>query len=1008
MFNNSRLAKSVKLALAFGVAGTLSVVAPASAQEQEAADDESVEKIQVTGSRIQNVNVESSSPVVTVDAELFDIRGTTDTVDLLNTLPSFFAAQTTAFANGATGTSTANLRGLGANRTLILVDGKRLPPGGPLAGFAQDLNLVAPQLVERVDVVTGGASAVYGSDAISGVVNFITRKDFEGVELDFQYGLNQSDNDSAFFAERLEAIGETPQRGSTTDNDTFQLNLLIGSGTDDGRGNVTGYFNYSKNNGIQQADRDFAQCATFPVGEDDLVCLGSNQGPFPTSFVVGGDSFSLGLDDTVSEGLNNAFNFNPFNPIRREVERFNVGFNAYYDVADNVTAYADFGFTSSQSPQIIAPSAAFGATINQVNCDNPVLLDELRDIICGNADINGPFPRDDDGDGFAQAQVRRRFVEGGPRTDDRTRTNFRSVLGVRGVIDDTFDWDIFAQYSETRLQRVQINQVTLSALQQALDIVTDPNTGQPACRSAVDGTQPDCVPFTSAFQNGVPSDPALASFVDTPTITVGTGTQTIVGGTFSGELGEYGIKSPFAEEAISAVVGFEWRRDELFQQADGIAAAGNLVGSGGATVPTNGETRVAEVFIEAQFPLVSDVPGIDQLNLTTAYRFSDYESTNNLLGTEGGVFDTDTYALGLAWVPYEDLRVRAQFQRAVRAPNINELFLPQNTNLTALSDPCSGTVPTATQAQCANTGLPANLFGSVPPDSGQLNTLTGGNPNLEPEESDTVTLGVVYQPSYIENLSISVDYFDITLDNAISTVPAATTLNQCLTTGNAQFCDLITRGPDGSLTFFPRELSVIETANVNIAEFATTGVDLQILYSLDVGDWGDISFNYNSTFLSSIDQTSLPDTPSFDCAGFFGQGCGNPNPEYRHNFVTTWNAPYDITASLVWRYSGAVELAGTINNGFGQDGSITSAFDDGNPNIADTISAISYLDLTVFHQLTDTVRLRAGVNNLLDEDPPIVTTFGAPAAGTNVEANTVAGVFDAAGRFIFVGASVSF
>jgi outer membrane receptor protein involved in Fe transport len=1016
MFTNSKLAKSVKLAMAFGMAGTLSVVAPASAQEQAQADDESVEKIQVTGSRIQNVNVESSSPVVTVDAELFDIRGTTDTVDLINTLPSFFAAQTTAFANGATGTSTANLRGLGAQRTLILVDGKRLPPGGPLAGFAQDLNLVAPQLVERVDVVTGGASAVYGSDAISGVVNFITRKDFEGVEVDVQYGFNQSDNDSGIFQDALARVGDTDiPSGSVTDNDTIQLNLLIGSGTDDGRGNVTAYFNYANNNGIQQADRDFSRCATTIAGAgvDGLNCFGSNAGPFPSTFTSGANTFSLGLDDTLTPGANNAFNFNPFNPIRRAVERFNVGFSGYYDVADNVTAYADFGFTSSQSPQIIAPSAAFGTTISQLNCDNPVLLDELRDTICGNTDVNGPFPLDTDGDGFVNASISRRFVEGGPRTDDRTRTTFRSVLGVRGVIDDTFDWDIFGQYSETRLQRVQINQVTLNNLQLALDIITDPATGQPACRSAVDGSSPNCVPFTSAFQNGIPSDPALADFVDTPTITVGTGTQTIVGGTIGGELGEYGFKSPFAEEAISIITGFEWRRDELFEQADGIAAGGLLVGAGGATVPANGETRVIEFFVEGQIPLISDKPGIDQLNLTTAYRYSDYESTNNLLGELGGVFDTDTYAIGLAWVPYEDLRIRTQFQVASRAPNINELFMPQNSGLVGLNDPCSGPTPTATQAQCANSGLPANLFGGVPLDSGQLNTLTGGNPDLEPEESETFTLGVVYQPNYIENLSISVDYFDITLDNAISNVPAATTLNQCLNTGAQAFCDLITRGPNGSLTFVPRDQAFIEAQSVNIAEFATTGFDVQVLYSFDVGDWGDLSFNYNSTFLDSIEQVTLPLTPSFDCTGFFGQGCGNPNPEYRHNFVTTWNAPYDITASLVWRYFGANQQVGTINNGFPvdgvpQNGNISSAFDDGNESIADTISARSYLDLTIFHQLTDTIRLRAGVNNLLDEDPPIITSFGGPNVGVNIEANTAAGVFDAGGRFIFFGASFSF
>ncbi|MBO9491494.1 TonB-dependent receptor [Endozoicomonas sp. G2_1] len=1007
MYQNNKLTRAIRLAVAAGVTATAFALPSTAALAQEAESEESVERIAVTGSRILNPNVESSSPVVTVEAELFDIRGTTDAVDLLNTLPSFFADQTTAFANGATGTSTANLRGLGSTRTLVLVDGKRLPPGGPLATFAQDLNLVAPQMVERVDVVTGGASAVYGSDAISGVVNFITRKDFEGVEVDFQYGFNQSDNNSALFRDALEAVNQTPQRGSVTDNDTFQLNLLMGSSTADGRGNVTAYLNYSKSNGVQQGDRDFSQCATFPTGDDQLVCLGSNQGPFPTTFVVDGTGYSLGQDDTLTEGFNNPFNFNPFNPIRRAVERFNIGFSGYYDLADEVTSYMDFGFTTSQSPQVIAPSAAFGSTINRVNCNNPVLTPETRNVICGTPDINGQFSDRVDENGFAQAQIRRRFVEGGPRTDDRTRTNFRSVMGVRGVIDDTFDWDVFAQYSETRLQRVQFNQVTLDNLTRALDIVADPTTGNPVCRSVVDGTDPNCIPFVSAYQNGLTSDPGLAAYVDTPTLTSGTGKQTIVGGTIGGDLTEFNVKSPLADEGISVIAGFEWRRDELFQQADGIAAAGNLVGAGGATTPVNAETRVTEFFFEAQVPLVSGVTGVEQLNLTTAYRYSDYESTNNLNRTVGGEFDTDTWAFGLAWVPYEDVRVRAQFQRAVRAPNINELFAPQNTNLSSLSDPCAGSTPSATQAQCANTGLSAALFGNVPPDSGQLNLLTGGNPNLEPEESDTYTLGVVYQPSFVDNLSVSVDYFDITLENAIDTVPAAVTLNQCITNGSPEFCSLITRGPDGSLTFFPREQAFIEASNQNIAEFATTGIDFQIIYSLE-GEFGEFTFNYNSTYLTSIEETSLPGTPSFDCAGFYGNGCGDVNPEYRHNFVTTWNTPIeDLSASLVWRHVGSTNLAGTVNSGFGQDGSITTAVQDGDRSIDESVESENYLDLTVFYQLTESVQLRAGVNNVLDNDPPVVTTFG-PASGVNVEANTVAGVYDAAGRFIFVGATVNF
>ena len=1007
---------------------------PAHAQDTEG------DEIIVTGSRLNQANIVSSSPVVTIDDDLFDVRGTVDTVDLINTIPSAFAAQTTAFANGATGTSTLDLRGLGATRTLVLVDGKRLPPGGPLGGFAADLNLIAPQLVERVEIVTGGASAVYGSDAVAGVANFITRKDFEGVELDAQWGFNQSNNSSEFFQDALNAAGIDPVTGSVTDNDTYQFSALLGAGLGDGRGNVTGYFNYSDSEGIQQGNRDFAQCATFPVGDDQLICLGSNQGPFPTTFVLNpaidaagnqvglvdatgapllnadgtpqtAGAFSLGTDDNLTEGFNNPFNFNPFNPIRRSVERINAGFNAYYDINEDLTAYLDFGFTSSSSPQIIAPSAAFGAAISQVNCDNPLLTDEARALICGTTNINGPFPRDVDGDGFAQTEVRRRFVEGGNRTDDRRRTNFRAVGGFKGTVAEDFDWDLFAQYSETTLQRVQFNQVTFDNLEAALDIVTDPVTGQPVCRSALDGTNPTCVPFTSAFQNGVPSDAALPAFVDTPTLTVGDSTQLVIGGTVSTDLGTRGVKLPWAEEGVNALVGFEYRRDTLFEQADGIASSGDLVGAGGATIPTNGVTGLTEFFGEIQVPVIAGRPGVEQFNLNGAYRWSEYSSRNNLLDIEGGEFETNTYSVGASWVPFDDLRIRAQYQRAVRAPNILELFNPQNTGLTNLTDPCAGFAgslepPTATAAECANTGLPANLFGAVPPDSGQLNTLTGGNPDLTPEESDTFTLGFVYQPSQIDGLTLSLDYFDITLEDAVGTIPTSTTLNQCLQTGAEEFCSLIQRGPDGSLTFFPREQAFIQATNINVGEFATKGIDFQVLYNTDIGKFGDLSFNYNSTWLDELSSVSLPGTPSFNCVGFFAADCGNPDFEYRHNLQASWQTPWDVRATGVWRYTSSVDQVASVDNGFGGTGDITSLIDTGAVEVDDAIEATNYFDVAAFWDVFDNVTLRTGVNNVFDNDPPIVTTFG--TTGANIEANTIAGVFDAGGRFIFFGANVRF
>ncbi len=1001
---------------------------------QEAEEDD---EIVVTGSRIvQSANVVSSSPVVTVDEELFDVRGTVDTIDLVNTLPSAYAAQTTAFANGATGTSTLNLRGLGSVRTLVLVDGKRLPPGGPLGGFAADLNLIAPQLVERVEIVTGGASAVYGSDAIAGVANFITRKDFEGVEVDLQYGFNQSNNNSEFWRENLQNAGIEPVTGSVTDNDTFQAAALVGTGLGDGRGNVTGYFNYAKNDGIQQGNRDFSQCATFPIGDSELICLGSNQGPFPTTFVVSNQNdatgvgvpivdingnfigldddgnpltsgvFSLQPDASLNSGFTNAFNFNPFNPIRREVERFNAGFTGYYDVNEDVQAYMDFGFTSSSSPQIIAPSAAFGSSINRVNCDNPVLTDEARALICGNGDINGPFPRDVDGDGYAQANIRRRFVEGGPRTDDRSRTNFRVLGGFRGDISG-LNYDVFGQYSETGLSRVQFNQVTFTNLSNALDIVTDPATGLPACRVAVNGTDPSCVPFTSAYDLNVPSSPLLPAYVDTPTLTTGKSTQAVFGGTVGTEVG---FKTPWADEGMNALVGFEYRQDTLFQQADGIASSGGLVGSGGATTPANGKTELYEVFAEAILPLATASESGFGASLNGAFRHSDYSSEDVLLNRKGGNFGVNTYAIGLTVDPISDLRIRGQYQRAIRAPNVLELFNPQNSGLASLSDPCSGTNPGAndgpTAAQCANTGLPTSLYGLVPADSGQLNTLTGGNPDLTPEISDTFTLGAIYQPSWASGLTLSVDYFDITLDDAISTIPASNTLNNCLATGDAAFCDLIQRGPDGSLTFFPREQAFITTTSQNVAGFATSGIDFQAMYKTDIGDWGDVSFNYNSTLMLSQESTDVPGTPTYDCTGFFAAGCGSPNHEYRHNFQTSWQTPWDARISAVWRYFSGLDQVGTIDNVLGGTGAVTSVQADGGASIDDSIDATGYIDLAGFYDLSEKITLRAGVNNVLDNDPPIVTTFG--VSGVNVEANTVAGVYDAGGRFLFVGANIKY
>ena len=998
-------------------------ITTASVAQDDAAAEEEVEEVVVTGSRISRPNVTSSSPITVLESEAFDVLGAVDTIDLVNQLPQAFVAQDTSFANGANGTSTLNLRGLGAIRTLVLANGKRLPYGSPTqGGIPSDINLIPAQLVERVEIVTGGASAVYGSDAIGGVANFILKSDFEGIEIDALYGFNQSNNSSEFFRNALEAVGEDPVQGSVTDNSTLDISGAIGANFDDGRGNVTAYFRYLDSNGIQQGDRDFSRCAL--VGGASPRCLGSNQGPFPTSFVLSpvtaldgtsipSGSFSLQQDGSLGAGLTNAFNFNPFNPIRRAVERVNAGFNARYNITDNIEAYAEFGYTRSNSPQIIAPSAAFGSSINVFNCDNPLVTPGTLATLCGAQDANGNFARDPDGDGIVQAQIRRRFVEGGPRTDDRTLANFRAVYGLRGSIDDVWEWDAFGQIGRTDLTRLQTNQVTAVNLARALDIVADPTTGAPVCRSVVDGTDPNCIPFTTAFDpNAAVDADALRQYVDTPTLTQGAIEQIVWGGTISGDLGNYDFTLPWADDGVAILAGIEFRRDSLRTQADGTNQSGALVGSGGAVLPTNGQTEVYDIFTEVQIPIIQGAEFAEELTFTGAYRRSEYSSTDILNSVDGGDFGTNTFALGLSWTPVDDIRFRAQYQRAIRAPNVGELFLPQNTNLSSLSDPCSGFAndpdpnnrPTATAAACANTGVTAAQFGTIAPDSGQLNVLIGGDPNLQPEVSDTFTLGVVVQPEAIPGLSVSVDYYNIDIADVIGTIPASFTLQRCLDTGDTEFCNLIQRGPDGSLTFTPRDQANIDAASRNIASLSTSGIDLQINYGFALGDdWGNLDLTYTTTYQIDNEQTPLPGAGTFDCVGFYDQGCTNPSFEYRHIMTANWTTPWDVTVSANWRHFGSLDRVSAIDT---DTGVITTFEEAGTPDFG-RIGTQNYFDLTAFWDVTENLQLRAGVRNLFDNDPPIVPTFG-PSPTVNVEANTIAGTFEAGGRFIFFGANVSF
>lgn len=983
-------------------------------------EGEELEQIVVTGSRLARNPLTAPVPIVQIGAQEIDFRGSVRIEDVVNILPSVFAGQTTELANGATGTASANLRGLGSIRTLVLIDGKRLPFG--TANFAPaDLNLVPSQLIERFEVVTGGASSVYGSDALAGVVNFITKKDFEGIEVDAQVGVNHNANNRGLFEDVLAASNIDNPDGSFDGREVFAT-LIMGANSPDGKGNVTAFFSYENLNEITQDERDISACALSPGdGPGDLGCVGSTT--FRRFFTPGGDVFQQ-ADGTLvpfAGGPAQTFNFGPFNFFQRPQERFMFKTQGYYEIFEDVELFADLQFMNTVSDAQIAPSGSFFRPF-QVNCANPFLdnglgpdgtgVDTFANLLGCNTpltDADDNVVTDDEGNPVFPTDVAltfgRRFVEGMPRNSRIDTSTYRTIVGFRGDLLDNVSWETFGQFSRNQLVDISTGDLDFENLQQSLFVVEDEN-GNPVCR----GGSADCVP-ANFFGRGPNGESLItdevAEFVQGVGITTGETEQWVVGGTIQGDLGQYGLQSPLAREGIGLLLGGEFRRDELDRVPDKISripGGRGLTGVGGGTLPVSGNLEVWELFLETAIPLATGLPLVDSLELTGAYRFSSYTTEGRGVENE---FDTNSFNVGLTYSPVDQIRLRGQFQRAIRAPNVIELFTGQNTALFGLSpganglfDPCAGDFDPATATpqparsfeECARTGVTMDEFGNIPDNSaGQFNAVTGGNPNLIEETGDTITAGILLTPEILPGLQIAADYFNIEISDSISTIPPQTTLTRCLDSGDPTFCNLIVRDQFGSLFLDNSNFEGVQATNVNIAELFTEGVDFQVVYDFDLadagfGEYGSVRFDYVSTWLMALENTPLPGAEPIKCEGLYAGQCGTPNPEYRHRFLTTWQTPWNLTVAATWRYFGSTELDG----------------EPGTPVDAE-LETRNYLDLALNYQFNENFEFRAGVNNILGADIP-VTTSSSPAAGNG---NTYPGVFDIS-RFIFFGVNARF
>ena len=1023
---------------------------PTPSVSAEGEDVETGGDIIVTGSRIPQPNLESAAPVSVVSDQEVKLSGATRIEDVLNQLPSAVASQNAGNSNVATGTAEIELRYLGAKRTLSLVNGRRLTPGDPNATTqAGDINIIPASLIRRVEVLTGGASSVYGADAVAGVVNFIMDTNFEGIRFDGNISAYQHNNDCPSIGEGVTVCDELDRninvlqregyeypKGSSWDGRAIDATVSIGASFDDGRGHAVGYFGYRKVKAITQAQRDYSTC-TLDAAEPTPTCGGSSfsaEGNF--LFFDDGTTTFYTNNNGVLEPGRTRYNFGPTNYYQRPDERYTAGVFADYEITPAIKPYLEFMFMDDHTLAQIAPSGNFANTFT-INCDNPFLTanQDNLDLVCDEENLVngflGTFPLtpvsnpegpdsltffDARGNEYQQAffQPFRRNVEGGPRISDLKHTTYRGVFGVRGDLSPAFSYDAFYQYGATNYSQVYRNEFSAARLARSINVINvdaDGNivpVGTPGsniiCRSVLDNSDPNCVPYNYF---GTPSEAAV-NYLNIFGVIDGRTSEQVANLNFTGQLGELGFQTPWASDGIGINVGWEFRKEKLTLNPDQSFQQGDLTGQGAPTLPVEGDFKVNELFAEVAVPIVQR-SFIEDLTLAAGYRKSWYKLSNDR------EYDTDTYKISLEFAPIADVRFRGSYNRAVRAPNIQELFAPQFVGLSGSTDPCSDIVIDADDFGCIAQGL--DIGDSTPSNpSAQYNALLGGNPDLVPEKATTKTVGVILQPRFLPRFALTVDYWNIKVDRAIQGFGADAILSDCIANSTAAAaapsCALVNRDAGGSIWLTPG--GFVENLPSNVGGLKTDGIDVNVSYAMPLGGFGRLSSSFHGTYTDDyvIDNGI---TPPFNCAGLYGSNCSggavsssSAIPQWRHKMratVDSFAGVQSLGVSLAWRRVGKVKLE-TLSD----DVSLSGGTPFGEGQFNSRIDAQNYFDLALTYTLFDKLNLRAGVNNIFDKNPPLImsstVTGSCPNAACN--GNTYVGTWDYLGRYIWAGATLTF
>lgn len=953
----------------------------AAAWAQQAEEPAQVEEIVVTGSRIARADLTSSSPIAQVGDKELKQSGVVNTENLLNTLPQAVPGITSTVNNGSNGTATVNLRGLGTARTLVLVDGKRQTP--TTSTGTVDLNLIPPALIKRIDVVSGGGSAVYGSDAISGVVNFILKNDFEGLE--FSAGYSETDK------------GEAP---------IYSADLTMGANFADRKGNVVLNLGYNKREALTQGERGGMLARAWGDNATRTGFVPSGSGSMEPGrvdpFVAGrfvtlpgvannaaNSAYFLPTGDVrLYDANNDTYNFAPVNYVQTPQERFSVTTLASYEVKPGITAYAKGNFVNSKVVTQLAPTPV-GSRIFRFTLDNnPFLttaaktaLNSLGSTASYSIPTSSPWATgtftdvDTDGDGIFDTVTgvfNKRLSDVGPRVSSFNFSGFQMQLGLKGDLDFiNGGFDVYYQYGNTHGSNSLLGDTSLVRIQQGLLL----NAAGTGCADPSGG----CVPV-NIFGQGTMSA-AAANFIKTRINSSQDYEQMYGGFTINGD-----TENQFSLPAgpIGFAVGFEYRSEEFAFNPSQDLATGNLTGFN-ASPPVAGRFDVYEGYAEVLVPLLKDLPFIKALDLELAGRTSDYTGQSKAV---------QTYKVAGSWKVYDDLMLRASYNKAIRAPSVGELFAPQSNGFPTATDPCSARgAPTAAIRQaCINSGVAAAVVGQLNANQ-QTQTLSGGNPNLRPEEGKTFTAGFAYTPSWLPGFSVTADYFDIEVTDAIASFggSAANVMNVCYGTvvnGNpaSPYCQAINRLANGSIDY-------ISLTNQNVAKWATSGLDIGVSYrttleNLGLPDWGSLAIR--SLYTNTWEFTITPDDISapIKCADKFGSRCfGNGvNPLPRHKLRSTLNWTMNqFGVNIVWSHLDDM-----------QDDNPSSVF------TVERIGAKNYFDLSADWNVNDNLAFTGGVRNLTQEAYPIL---GGNASPSN---SGYPAAFDVLGRVFFLNARLRY